>query len=129
MLLYQIVVCTKHRKIWKKSYKNNKNKISAPTCNERSYLPDGLNSVSDNQCYFEYILKKGENTAITSIKIHIHKIENWIIFKIKTGYYLKLLMPKIIKLLGSTKKKINKNKNKGAKRSSFRNHWVSISSL
>ena len=38
-------------------------------------------------------------------------------------------MPKIIKLLGSTKKKINKNKNKGGKRSSFRNHWVSISSL
>ena len=32
-------------------------------------------------------------------------------FKIKTRYYLKLLMPGTIKLLGSTKSKINKDKN------------------
>ena len=33
-------------------------------------------------------------------------MENRITFKIKTGYYLKLLTPETIKLLGSTKSKI-----------------------
>ena len=32
-------------------------------------------------------------------------------FKIKTGYYLKLLIPETMKLLGSTKSKIIKNEN------------------
>ena len=32
-------------------------------------------------------------------------------FKIKTGYYLELLTPKAMKLLGSTKRKITKDKN------------------
>ena len=44
--------------IWKKinkSYKNNKLKISAPTCNEEFESPDGSYSVSDIQDYFEYI--------------------------------------------------------------------------
>ena len=43
------------------------------------------------------------------MKIYIHKIENRITFKIKTGYYLEILTPEEIKLLGSTKSKI-KNK-------------------
>ena len=42
----------------KKSYKNNKVKISAPTWNEEFELPDGSYSISDIQDYFEYILKK-----------------------------------------------------------------------
>ena len=41
----------------KKSYKNNKFKISGPTSNEEFELPDGSYSVSDIQDYFEYILK------------------------------------------------------------------------
>ena len=44
--------------IWKKinkSYKNNKLKISAATCNEEFESPDGSYSVSDIQDYFEYI--------------------------------------------------------------------------
>ena len=41
----------------------------------------------------------------------ILKIENRITFKIKTGYYLELLMPETMKLLGSTKSKITKDKN------------------
>ena len=41
----------------KKSYKNNKFKIPAPTWNEEFELPDGSYSVSDIQDYFEYILK------------------------------------------------------------------------
>ena len=32
-------------------------------------------------------------------------------FKIKTGYYLELSTPKTMKLLGSTKRKITKDKN------------------
>ena len=42
----------------KKSCKNNKCKISAPTWNEQFELPDGSYSVSDIQDCFEYILKK-----------------------------------------------------------------------
>ena len=39
----------------KKSYKNNKFKISAPTWHEEFELPDGSYSISDVQDYFEYI--------------------------------------------------------------------------
>ena len=35
--------------------------------------------------------------------IYINKIENRITFKTKAGYYLELLTPETIKLLGSTK--------------------------
>ena len=40
----------------------------------------------------------------------MNKIENRIIFKIKTGYYLELLMPEKMKLLESTESKITKGK-------------------
>ena len=42
----------------KKSYKNDKFKISAPAWTEEFELPDGSYSVSDIQDYFKYILKK-----------------------------------------------------------------------
>ena len=91
----------------KKSYKNNKFKISAPTWNGEFELPDGTYSISDIQDYFEYILKKTwEKTVNTSIRIYINKTENRITFKIKAGYYIELLTPKIMKLLGSAKSKI-----------------------
>ena len=48
----------------KKSYKNNKFKISAPTWNNKFELPDGSYSVSDMQDYFEYILKNMEKRLI-----------------------------------------------------------------
>ena len=38
-------------------------------------------------------------------------MENIITFKIKSGYYHKLLTPKLMKLLGSSKNKITKDKN------------------
>ena len=44
----------------KKSYKNNKFKISAPTWNEEYELPDESYSVSGIQDYFEFIIKKME---------------------------------------------------------------------
>ena len=87
-------------------------KISAPTLNEEFELPDGLYSVSDIQDYFEYIIKKDETvTNNPFIKMYVNKIENRITFKIKTGYYLELLTPETMKLLGSTKSKITKDKN------------------
>ena len=68
----------------KKSYKNNKFKISAPTWNEDFELTDGSYSVSDIQDYFECILKKhGEKTVNPSKKIYVNKIENRITFKIE----------------------------------------------
>ena len=42
--------------------------------------------------------------------IDINKIENGITFKIKTEYYLEILMSETMKLLGSTKSKIKKDK-------------------
>ena len=96
----------------KKSYKNNRFKISTPTLNVEFKLPDGSYSISDIQDYLEYIFKKHrQKTVIPSIKIYINKIENRISFKIKTGYYLELLTPSTIKLLGKTKSRITQHKN------------------
>ena len=96
----------------KSSYNNNKFKIPAPTWNDKFELPDGLDSVSYIQDYFEYILKKHvENTNKPSVQIYVNKIENRVTFKIKNGYSLELLTPETMKLLGSTKNKITKDKN------------------
>ena len=46
-----------------------------------------------------------------STRIYINKKENIITLKSKTRYYLELLIPEIMKLLGSTKGKITKNEN------------------
>ena len=61
-------------------------------------------SISDIQDYFE-------KTGNSSIRIYVNKIENRITFKIKTGYYLELLTPETMKLLGTTKSKITKDEN------------------
>ena len=96
----------------KKSYKNNKFKISALTWNEEIELPDGSCSISDIQDHFEYTLKKhGEKTDYPSIRLYVNKIENRITFRINTGYYLEFLTPETMKLFGSTKSKITKDKN------------------
>ena len=91
---------------------NNIFKISAPTWNETFDLPDCSYSISDSQYYFEFIIKKHETVSENpSIQIYSKKIINRIVFKIKTGYKLELLSPETMKLLGSTKKEINGNKN------------------
>ena len=54
--------------------------------------------------------KHGENTDNPSIRIYVNKIEDRITFKIKLGYYLVLLNPETMKLLGNTKSKITKDK-------------------
>ena len=42
------------------------------------------------------------------MRIYVNKIENTITVKIKTGYYLELLTPETMQLLGHTKSKITK---------------------
>ena len=55
----------------------------------------------------------------------MNSIQNRIMFKVKKGYYLKLVTPATIKLLGSTKNKIKKWR----KCSLFRNCETSINAL
>ena len=45
------------------------------------------------------------------MQVYVNKIKNRITFKIKNRYSLELLMPETMKLLGSTKNKITKDKN------------------
>ena len=49
-------------------------------------------------------------TDKSPIQIHTNKIQNRVIFNIKSEYYLELLMPKTMKLPGSTEQIINKDK-------------------
>ena len=96
----------------KSEYKNNKFKISAPTWSDTFDLPDGFYSISDIQDYFEFIIKKHETlTENPPIGIYPIKIKNKIAFKIKTRYKVELLIPETMKLLGSTKKDVDSDKN------------------
>ena len=54
--------------------------------------------------------KHSKNVDDPSIKIYVNKIENRVTFKIKNGYYLELLTPETMKLLGNTESKITKIK-------------------
>ena len=76
-------------------------------------MPDGSYSISDIQDYFEFIIKKHETlTENPPVQIYPNKIKNRIVFKIKTGYKLELLSPETMKLLGSTKKDVDKDKDR-----------------
>ena len=63
VFFYQVLVYTileEH----KKSYYNNKFKISAQTWGGKSELPNGSYSISDIQVYFVYIFKNMEKRLI-----------------------------------------------------------------
>ena len=95
----------------KSAYNNNKFKISAPTWNDTFDLPDGSYSISDIQNYFEFIIKKHETlTENPPVQIYLNKIKSRIVFKIKTGYKLELLTSKTMKLLGSAKNVVHKDR-------------------
>ena len=65
-------------------------------------LPDGSHSVSDTQGYFDYIIKKHEVVPDNlSITMYINKVEKINTFKIKIGYYLEILTPTTMKVLGN----------------------------
>ena len=59
------------------------------------------------------IFKKKQSESVDNppIRIYVNRIENRITFKIKSGYYLELLTPETMKLLGSAESKITKDKN------------------
>ena len=66
--------------------------------------------MSDIQDQFVRIFKKYEIvTDNPSIMIYVNKIENRTTFEIKTEYYLELLTPQTIELIGSTEIKITKD--------------------
>ena len=95
----------------KSEYNNNKFKISAPAWNDTFDFPDGSCSIADIQDYIEFIIKKRETlTENLPIETYPNKIKNRIAFKIKIGYKLELLTPEKMKLLGSTKKDADKDK-------------------
>ena len=94
-----------------KSYQHNKFKISAPTWNDKFDLPDGSYSFEDIQEYFEFIIKKHDTLAENPpVQIYPNKIKNRIVFNIKTWYKLKLSSSETMKLLGSTKKDVDQDK-------------------
>ena len=100
-------------KLGKTSSQNTiKFKVSAPTWNDTFDLPDGSYSIANIQDFFEFIIKKHETlTENLPVQIYPNKIKNRIVFKIKTGYKLELLTPEKMKLLASTKKDIDSDKN------------------
>ena len=96
----------------KSEYNNNKFKISAPTWNDTFDLPDGSYSIADIYDYFEFIIKKHETlTENLPVQIYPNKIKNRIVLKIKTVYKLELVTPETMKLLGTTKKDVDKDEN------------------
>ena len=95
----------------KSAYNNNKSKTSAPSWNDEFDLPNGFYSISDIQDYLKFIIKNHKTLAENPpMQIYPNKIKNRIVFKVKTGYKLQLLSPETMKLLGSTKKDVDKDK-------------------
>ena len=79
--------------------------------NNNFNLPGGSYSVCDIQYYFQFIIKKHKTLAENPpMQIYPNKIKDRIIFKIKTRYKLKLLSPETMKVLGSTKKDVDREK-------------------
>ena len=74
-------------------------------------MPDGSYSISDFQDYFEFIIKKHETlTENLPVQIYPNKTKKRIVFIIKTGYELELLSPETMKVLGSAKNDVDKDK-------------------
>ena len=95
----------------KSAYNNNKFKISAPTWNDEFDFPDESYSIADIQDYFEFIIRKHETlNENPPVQIYPNKIKNRIAFKVKTGYKPELLSVDTMKLLGSTKKDVVRDK-------------------
>ena len=74
-------------------------------------MPDGSYSIADIQGYLEFIIKKHATLAENPlVQIYPNKIKNRVVFKVKAGYKLELLSLESMKLLGSTKKDVDKDK-------------------
>ena len=96
----------------KSDYNSNKFKISAPTWNDIFDVPDGSYSIAALQNCFEYIIKKHETIdKVSPVLIYLNEINNRIVFKIKSGYKLELLLKETMRLLGSSSDTIDDDKN------------------
>ena len=105
MLLY--LTYDTHGKIWKSYTK---------TINLKYQLQCGIKNLNDLVDHILYQILKimlSISSDIAPIRIYVNKIENRITFIIKTKYYFELLTFEIMKLFGSTKSKINKDKDDG----------------
>ena len=112
----------------KKQCKNNKFRISGKTWDQEFELPNGCYAIWDIQYYFEYIIKKHETvTDNPLVEKYASKIQNWVTFKIKFGYYLELLTTDIMKLLGNAEKKDNQEQ-EWWECTTSRKYWGGISS-
>ena len=75
-------------------------------------MPDGSYSIAELQNYFEYIIKKHETiTDVSPMLIYVNEINNRIVFEIKSGYKLEILLKETMKLLASMSNSIDKDKN------------------
>ena len=75
-------------------------------------MPDGSYIIPEIQDYIEYIIKKHETIGQTApIIIYTNTITNRVVFKIKTGYKLELLLKETMKLLGSAENTTDPDKN------------------
>ena len=80
--------------------------------NDTFDLLDGSYPIDNIQDYLEYLIEKHETlNEDLPIEIYPNKIKNRIVFKIKTGHKLELLTPETMRLLGSTKKDVDSDKN------------------
>ena len=74
-------------------------------------LSDDFYSVSGNQDYIKYIIKKHETlTTIAPTHAYIIRINNKLVFKTKSEYQLDFQTPGTMKLFGSTKNQEKKQK-------------------
>ena len=98
----------------KSAYSNNIFKIPSPAWNNEFDLLEGSCPIVGIQDYFEFIIKK-HKTLVENPPIQIYpiKIKNRIVFKVKTGYKLELFSPEKMKLLGSTREDVDKDKDGG----------------
>ena len=96
----------------KSEYNNNRFKISASTWNDTFDLHIILILLQIFRIILNLSFKKQETlTENPPIQIYPNKIKIRIVFKIKTGYKLELLTPETMRLLGSTKKDVDSDKN------------------
>ena len=97
---------------YKKINRNNDFKISTPTWNEDFWITwQIILCIRYSKLFWVYCQKNIKYWLV--IRIYVNKMKNMITLRIKIGYCLKLLMPEMTKLLGSTKSKITKDKNGG----------------
>ena len=112
MLLYQILASTIYEKILKSLTRTiNLTYQLQNGIKNLNYLMDHVLYQIVSRLFWINIKKHTEKTDNSAIRICVNKIENRITFKTKRGYYLELLTPETMKLLGGTKSKMVKNEN------------------